>query len=589
MHVRSYRSTHWLRLVLLLTSLFPAMLAAQPSSPVSKGQSDDLIIKKSDGQGKSATFGQDLPPLERAVDPALYRVGPNDQLLLSIPLIEPGDFQLVVSVDNTILLPRGFPLINVKGMTLARLREVVDSLYRARSASYRNVNISLVKPRSIYVSVTGDVLFPDRYVMTAADRPTTAIDIANRISQEGLTKQREEEIAEQRRRTRDDRLGAGNFGGAQPTQRWVTLRHNDGSIQRLDLMRYRALGDESQNPTLREGDELIVHSSNIGTSTISAVGAVNSPATMPFSDGDNALMLYRLSGGVREGGVVKEAYIARRTAAGLEKVPLNLEDSASLASTKLAAGDQFVVVADDAAVTGGSRVGAVSVVGEVERPAVYPIVPGVTTLSELITMAGGVKPDAALNGAYITRAVDSRFQKPASVLAGDPGAYISASSLALDDTTRMKFDLENQRNRVSADFVEIVGRGNKTHDVPLEHGDEVVIPPNPKNVFVRGRVQHPGWVAYAPGAQFDYYITMAGGFIDAAVPGRSQVLKFGSGIWDDPGHTTIMPGDEIYVPGERDLPGRTSLEIAGTIVGITGGIASLAFTIFTFVQQLTKK
>lgn len=569
--------------------LASAVAIAQPTPSVSKGSGDDLVLKKTEGQGRSSQFGAELPPVERSIDPAQYRLGPNDQLLLALPMIEAGEYPIVVSADNNVLLPRGFPLVNVRGMTLERLRVVVDSLYRARSASYRNVTISLVRPRSIYVSVTGDVLFPDRYVLTASDRATTAIDIANRVSNEGLTKERETEIATLRRRERNDRLSARDLGANRVVPRWVVLRHNDGSTQKIDLLRYRATGNEADNPTLREGDEVTVLGADYSRPTVAVVGAVNTPMVLPYDAGDNALMLVRLAGGVRSDGNEQDAYLIRRTTDGLAKVPLDMADSAALAEIRISPGDQLVVLAQDPAVTGTSRAGVVSVVGEVQRPSTYPIIPGVTMLSEVITLAGGVRSDAALNGAYITRAVDSRYRKPSSDLGDKPAGVLSTSSLALDDTTRLKADLESQTNRVSVDFVEVIARGNKSRDVPLENGDEIVIPANPKNVFVRGRVANPGWIAYVPGSDFDYYITKAGGFTEAAVPSRAQVLKYGTGIWNEPGKTTILPGDEIYVPGERDLPGRTSLEIASSIISITGGIASLAFTIFTFVRELTKQ
>jgi protein involved in polysaccharide export with SLBB domain len=221
------------------------------------------------------------------------------------------------------------------------------------------------------------------------------------------------------------------------------------------------------------------------------------------------------------------------------------------------------------------------------RPSIYPIIPGATMLSDVINQAGGVTSEAALNGAYINRAVDATFQLGRTSIS-DPGAYLSASSLALDDTTRLKFDLENQQNRVSVDFVEAIARGNRGKDVALQNGDEIVIPPNPKHVFIRGRVLHPGWVAYTPGSPYEYYIEKAGGFTDAAVEGRIQVRKFGTGIWEAPDRTTIMPGDEIYVPGERDLPARTPLEIAGTIISITSGVLAIAYSIFSFVRDLTR-
>lgn len=584
MSVLPIRSRSAVRLLPLLTFLaLTLQLHAQPAS-TGRSSDEEMILKKTDVPGRSANT--ELPPVERPIDPARYRLGPNDQLVLVIPLFEGGEYPIIVSLDNTVVLPRGFPLVDVRGMTLARLRQTVDSLFRTRSSSYKNVGLSLVKPRSIYVTVSGDVLFPGRYVLTAADRPTTAIDIANKLP-EIMTKEQEAQASAVQRAHRNSRLGGSEAGASVITARWVSLRHNDGTTEQLDLLRYRAFGNEADNPTLREGDEVIVQEASRSLPTVAIVGAVHTPTTLPYSDGDNALMLARLGGGSRVEASAQEAFISRRTVSGLERIQVDLQDSAALAGIKLSPGDQLIVLTREAPVAGASQVGAVSVVGEVMRPSTYPIVPGVTTLSEVINLAGGPSQNAALSGAFITRTVDNRFMAT-SRTADDPGQILATSRLTLDDTLRLGYDLASQGNRVSADFVEIIGRGNRSKDIPLENGDEIVIPPNPKQVFVRGRVAYPGWVAYVPGMDVDYYVERAGGYTDAATEGRVQVLKYGTGIWHDPGSTTVFPGDEIYVPGERDVPARTPLETAGTILGITSAVVSIAYSIFAFVRDLRR-
>jgi len=571
------------RLLLVLLVVLPLSLSAQPVVPGARSQEEQSVFKRTETANPLANLSSELPPVERPIDPEVYQLGPNDQLILSLPLIEPGEFPLVVSMDNTLLLPRGFALLDVDGMTLARLRRAVDSLFRARSSSYRNVSISLVKPRSIYVTVNGSVLSPGRYVLTAADRVSTAIDLANTVSEDIPSEQREILLKE---RTRLSEQGASRYGGVAGgviPQRWVTVRHNDGTSRRIDLIRYRALGAGVDNPTLREGDEVIVHDADPSAATIAVAGAVNAPTVIPYSPGDNALLLARLGAGMR--GVSGTAYINHVGEGGLVRIPVDLDDTAALAGIMLSPGDQLVVEHAEPAMTGMQGTGVVSVVGEVMRPSTYPIVPGSTRLSEVIQFAGGFTPQAALNGAYINRRNDARIYRR-DLRNADPGGVIATSSLTLDDTTRLKHDIEDQHNRVSADFIAVFERRDAQKDVPLENGDEIVVPANPRHVFVRGRVSHPGWVPYAPGADYETYIELAGGYTDAAVPSRVQVLKYGSGIWDSPGNTEIRPGDEIYIPGERDVPARTSLEVASTVITITSGIVALVANIYAFIQNL---
>ncbi|MEO5930645.1 MAG: SLBB domain-containing protein [Candidatus Kapaibacterium sp.] len=579
----------WLLLLHLLV-LVPWTLAAQ-TTVGGKVKEDEAVFKKADAPS-SGSLGAALPPVERAINPETYYLGPTDQLLLSIPIIEQGEFPIVISMDNTVLIPRGLGLVNVEGVTLARFRRIIDSLFRARSANLKNVAVSLVKPRLIFVTVSGDVAVPRRYVLSAANRVTTAIDAANTIG-EDLPLTQADALINQRKIAADDRAAAGTLGGLssnQSLQRFVTLRHNDGSTREIDLLRYRAMGRDEDNPTLREGDEVIVRRADPADPIVAVIGAVNAPTVMAYRKGDNALMLTRLAGGFRTNASPSEAYISRYSGSGLVQIPVDFSDSASLASVDLAPGDQIFIptISAESPVTGSPRSGAVRVVGEVGRPSTYPIISGVTRLSELIGTAGGLKQDASLNGAYINRASEPNFYRAIPQTA-TVGSILSTSSLPMDDTARYVLDVQNQKGRVSADFVEIFAKGNKSRDVVLQSGDEIVVPPAPRNVFIRGRVEHPGWVAYTPGTSLDYYLDQAGGVTAAAQMNRLEILKYGTGIWEKPDRTTIMAGDEIYVPGERDVPPRTSLETASTIISIVSGIASIANIIFYVVQSLRTK
>ncbi len=47
----------------------------------------------------------------------------------------------------------------------------------------------------------------------------------------------------------------------------------------------------------------------------------------------------------------------------------------------------------------------------------------------------------------------------------------------------------------------------------------------------------------------------------------------------------INPGDQIYIPGERDTPARTSLEVANSIVGIVAAITGITTAILYFIYR----
>lgn len=91
-----------------------------------------------------------INPIERVIDPEEYMLGPNDQLILSIPVLDDANVPLIVSSDNSIVLPRGFGIISLKGKSLKALRKTVDSLFVLRSKAYSNI-LSFVTKTKIYL------------------------------------------------------------------------------------------------------------------------------------------------------------------------------------------------------------------------------------------------------------------------------------------------------------------------------------------------------------------------------------------------------------------------------------------------------
>lgn len=225
-----------------------------------------------------------INPIERVIDPEEYMLGPNDQLILSIPVLDDANVPLIVSSDNSIVLPRGFGIISLKGKSLKALRKTVDSLFVLRSKAYSNISVSLLKPRSIYVTVTGFVRNPGRFVMTATDRVTTAIAFANQIQKEDKAKSIP--IIEQDKYSLQDKYETNqnlDFYINEIAPRKIIIRRNDGTIETADLAKYKAYGNTINNPLLREGDEIIIAKVDQSKPVISISGAVNNNVLIPYS------------------------------------------------------------------------------------------------------------------------------------------------------------------------------------------------------------------------------------------------------------------------------------------------------------------
>ena len=574
-----------------LTLLMVSALAvlAQPTTGPASRKPSTVLGGSSSTRGGSTSFGAELPPVERAIDPALYRLGPNDQIAVTIPAIEElsqgGEFPVVISADYVAALPRGVT-VNARGMTLETFREAVRSAFARRGGALEVTSIRLVRPRSIYITVRGDVINPGRQILTAADRVSTALDMASEIPA-GTPEADLQAIIREQGSAAFEQTGSRKSASLtfkQMPRRNITVRHNDGTSSRADLARYLAFGNDLDNPTLREGDEIIVAAPMPTGASVAVAGAINSPPiVVEYRRGDNALMLLRLGAGLSPKADAQGAYLARHGTTGAARIPVDLADTAALAALMLEPGDRLIVPVLETRPE--SRTGFVTVEGAVGQPSAYPIVDGETKLSEVIDAAGGFAQDASINGAYIVRESDpAELEMRAQIK--DRLATISTSSLTLEDTVRYKFDQMVQRDRVSADFIGIFARGDKSADVSLRSGDRIVVPQNPRSVYVSGRVIFPGAVDYREGADADYYIARAGGLSSSADPSRTQIIKYATGLPLDVEDTPIHAGDEVYVVGERDLPARTPLEVAATALGILSSLAGLTFIALQIIREL---
>ena len=581
-------ATRSFRLAFVLIAMFalPALLRAQPDDGGITPRSGEDVFETLKLDKGTAASSLPVVPIERAIDPAWYRLGPNDMLTISLQTgAGEGVIPVTVSVDNTVLIPRG-PVVDVKGMTLIQLRRKVEEYYRSRRGSYQNIGVTLTRPRPIYVTVEGDVLTPDRYALTAADRVTTAIDAANQLRERTPAAQLRDLAIESGQRNYDEsgRRQSSGVDMKRPPIRSVSVRHNDGTVEEADLVRYKAFGNERDNPTLREGDQIIVHAARTTEGKITVAGAVNSQNLVPWREGDNALMLLRLGAGFTSDAIPSGAYLSRQGPTGRANVTIDVNDTAALARIQLSPGDGLYIPSKVSSAS--AEAGVVTVSGEIRQPGSYPIAPGITRVSEIIGFAGGFTSRASLNGAQIIRIPNQELPTLREVT-DEEVAGMSTSSLYLQDSSRYKYD-QLQKNRVSADFVSIQRNPNSAADVVLENGDQIIIPVDPRTVYVRGRVRFFGSVPYREGATYLDYVQAAGGFTGAADQDRVQVVRYGTGIFEDAAGAVINSGDEVYVAGYVDTPARTGLEITSTIVGITAAVISVTITILTFIRDSNK-
>lgn len=516
------------------------------------------------------TEGQDLksartpstviqPPgvaLEGPVDPEEYYVGPSDVLAVNVWISPPVSFTLTVTPEGTLIVPT-VGEIKVVDLTLADAKRKIVSEIKKKYIT-GEATVTLVSPRPIVVTVTGNVLFPGTLVLNSTDRVEKAIYEANRPE---LTRKEDIEAVRRSMSTRN-----------------ITVKRRGGRIQRVDLKKYYATKIDSLNPYLREGDAVFVPSTNLTKNVIAIYGEVNSPGRYEYVRGDSIADIIRLAFGFTRIAIADSVELSRLDPTGrtLTTKVVNaariLDGSAD--NVALEPGDRVVVkprpeLREDYRVT---------IVGEVLYPGTYPITKDRTRLSELLRMAGGFTEFASLRMAELNRrsigAGEIDFERLIS-LRGSVSPEDSASYY-------IETDLRLRKEVVNVDFHRLFAEKDTTQDVLLQTEDYIVVPSIKRTIYVFGQVVSPGHLPFVPGGSAGHYIEKAGGFTERARPGDLKIIKSKTKQWLAPKETQIEEGDYIWVPKEPERTFAYYMTVwsqAATVLSVIVGLAAVIISV----------
>jgi protein involved in polysaccharide export with SLBB domain len=290
------------------------------------------------------------PPIRNRVEPATYRVGPGDELMLhGTGTAEP--VWLRVGPAGELVLPRAGS-ISATGLTLvaleARIRE------RLGQRALRDPGLTLHRPRQFRILVVGEVETAGAVTLQAPARASEAIAAAG-----GVT--------------------------ARAARRGIrVLRGSDTLL--ADLVRVERTGDRRNDPLVFEDD--VIHVPTLGP-FIELIGVVARPGRLAFVPGDRLSDLVALAGGVLPQAALGHAELTRMDDRGLPQrrpVPLEavLQAPGGAADLPLAEGDRLYIP-EQSRWRQGPRV---EVGGEVVRPGPYPIVEGEDRLLSVLERAG---------------------------------------------------------------------------------------------------------------------------------------------------------------------------------------------------------
>jgi protein involved in polysaccharide export with SLBB domain len=276
----------------------------------------------------------------------------------------------------------------------------------------------------------------------------------------------------------------------------------------------------------------------------------------------------------------------------LGKVVLNKDPAHNLV---LQAGDVVTILSQNDLRLPQDRITRlVRVEGEVAAPGVYQTLPG-ETLPQLLKRVGGITPQAYLFGTELSREsvrerqqknldnllrrLESQAQAQGGTVIANLGADRQAQAQVLQQQQQAQLNAQIARlrtlqsnGRIALELDPQAQAMASLPDLPLEDGDNILVPAMPGFVSVFGSVHNENVFIYKQGKTVADILASAG-LTEDAEPSQAFVLRadgsiiarrdrrgfFGGGFES----VQVMPGDTLVVPAQIDRESRYNSIVRG--------------------------
>ena len=305
-------------------------------------------------------------PNMRIATPKNYSLGPDDELDIHIFGDVLDNFKVTVSPEGTVKILNLSP-IYVNGLSMdaasdriiSRLRQLYQGLNKPGSGS--SAQVTLAGVRSIKVTLTGEVNFPGSYTVSSLATAFNALYLA----------------------------GGPNRNGSF---RNIRIIRNNKVIRTLDLYDFLLRADQKDNIHLNDQDIIRVGDYE---NRVELIGEVKRPYIYEMVKGESFKDLLRYAGGFTEKAYTYTINVRRNTSREIKLLNISQEEVETFLPSN---GDVYTV---------GTIIeryeNRVEVQGAVFRPGNYAIESGLSTVKELIKKSEGLREDAFLNRATLTR------------------------------------------------------------------------------------------------------------------------------------------------------------------------------------------
>ena len=386
-------------------------------------------------------FGADLfnndnltfEPDMRIATPKSYQLGPDDELDIHIFGDVLDNFKVKLSPEGTIKILNLGP-IYINGLTVdeatvrivSRLRQLYQGLNKPGSGSSAQVTLGNV--RSIKVTLTGEVKLPGTYTVSSLATVFNALYLAG---------------------------GPSNNG----SYRNIRIIRGNKVVRTLDLYDFLLRADQKDNIHLQDQDIIRVTDYE---NRIEMSGEVKRPMIFESIKGETFKDVLRFAGGFTEKAYTYMINVRRNTSRELKLLNITQEEVGNFLPQN---GDKYSV---------GAIIeryeNKVEVQGAIFRPGMYALETGLTSIKELVKKAEGLREDAFMSRATLTRRKENFDPEVLSIDLGKIlRGEIADINLQREDVLNV-YSIVNLREKR---FVNILGEVNEPGEFDFKDGMKV--------------------------------------------------------------------------------------------------------------------
>ena len=388
-----------------------------------------------------------------AVTPLDYILGPGDNLYVDIFGESESYFNVQISPEGEAIFENIGP-VNLNGITVKnakrRLVSRFSSLYTGLLQNRTFMNVSVGNPRKVQINVVGEVNIPGTYNLSALNTVYNAIYAAGGINENA-------------------------------TLRDIKVFRNNKLISSVDIYKYLKYGKNTSNVRLENNDLILV---GPYTERVSIDGEIKISGKFELKKGETLKDLLSYAGGFKERAYTNTIKVERVNEGELMVFDVKKEEFTLF---KPQIGDKFTIekVLD-------KYTNRIIVEGAVQRPGVFSLTKGMT-VNDAIAKADGLKSDAFLDRAYITR-TNKDFST--SKISFNLSEYLEGNNSSID--------------LFKEDVITIISKSDLNKD---------------EFVSIVGEVKNPGVYPYSKNISLYDLILIAGGYNSKAISDKVEITR----------------------------------------------------------------